>query len=718
MGTATWDIEVTAPTRDFDRVEAAKAMRAIWLPGEVYALQGLPSGRWETSSLDRVDEALGLVGLLAGGKGVYTTINPLRRGFARGDKNGFNNGDFERRVWFFVDVDSTRPKGSNATDAEHAAALEKAAAIVEYTVGKGWPAPLMIDSGNGGHLYYRVDLPNDKLSQQLLSAVLRAWKARFDDAGATVDRSVHDVKRIARLPGTWSRKGPASPDRPHRRTRLLAVPDVEILSVDLLKAEIEISAPMTIVPPPPSPNGWEIKVRQPGAGGYANAALEDEVRKLLATTDGRNAQLYEAALKLGGYVASGELPELEVVGRLAEAGRTIGLGTDGDPHEVERAIANGMEVGKGRPKVAPAPKNGESSMNGAVSANGKVAEEPALPARIVDIIGDVELRKVSWLWPGLIPKNKLTTIAGAGGLGKSFVCCDLAARVSTGGEIPGGGGECFEVGNVLIINCEDDPEDTTGPRLFEAGADMRRIGILKSVALNQFTLAEVGLMRRAVAEMGSVSLIIIDPATAFVGKGVDDHKNAQLQGLLAPLRIAAWELGAAIVLVTHINKSGGNNVEAATRIVGGVAWVNAVRSAIIFAKDPDDPSRRLMLPTKSNNGPEKKGLVYRVVPTDALAVIEWEGETDTTPDDAIARTKKPGPKPAMTDDQVEGVFRRLFEGRTEVASKEAVAFCKEHGVSYEVARDARKRLGIGAKQRSEGWVWIAPYGFLASTPPS
>jgi P4 family phage/plasmid primase-like protien len=40
-----------------------------------------------------------------------------------------------------------------------------------------------------------------------------------------VDKAVHNPSRIARIPGTWNRKGPDTPERPHRLATLISVPD-------------------------------------------------------------------------------------------------------------------------------------------------------------------------------------------------------------------------------------------------------------------------------------------------------------------------------------------------------------------------------------------------------------------------------------------------------------------------------------------------------------
>ena len=66
----------------------------------------------------------------------------------------------ERR-WLLIDVDPERPSGISATDAEKAAAQKKAREIYRFLKERGWPEPVVADSGNGYHLLYRIDLPCD-----------------------------------------------------------------------------------------------------------------------------------------------------------------------------------------------------------------------------------------------------------------------------------------------------------------------------------------------------------------------------------------------------------------------------------------------------------------------------------------------------------------------------------------------------------------------------
>jgi hypothetical protein len=140
---------------------------------------------------------------------------------------------------FFLDADPRRPKGISATDAEHAAALAKAAAVRDFLRAEGWPDPIEADSGNGGHLLYAVDLPNDERAATCCAALSRRLRARFNDAAVEIDDKTFNAARICKLYGTIAAKGDDVPglDRPHRRAALLRVPErLEVVPVALLEA--------------------------------------------------------------------------------------------------------------------------------------------------------------------------------------------------------------------------------------------------------------------------------------------------------------------------------------------------------------------------------------------------------------------------------------------------------------------------------------------------
>ena len=156
------------------------------------------------------------------------------------------------------------------------------------------------------------------------------------------------------------------------------------------------------------------------------------------------------------------------------------------------------------------------------------------PTPVLELVrlSEVEPEPINWLWPGRIPKGKITLIAGHPGLGKSQVTVSIAAIVSSGGiwpvdEMPA------DVGNVLILSAEDGLADTITPRLLAAGAETDRLEAIKAVRTGDqshpFSLKrDLELLRDTKA-----SLLIVDPLTAYMG-GTDSHNNADVRAFLAP----------------------------------------------------------------------------------------------------------------------------------------------------------------------------------------
>src|SRR5206468_3911917 len=84
--------------------------------------------------------------------------------------------------------------------------------------------------------------------------------------------------------------------------------------------------------------------------------------------------------------------------------------------------------------------------------------------------------------------------------------------------------------------------------------------------------------------------------------------------------------------VTHLNKSISS---ALYRSTGSIAFVAAARAVWLFAKNPDDPSERLMLPGKLNLAPDQEGLSYSVREArQGVPVVAW-GKAVNLPADAV-----------------------------------------------------------------------------------
>jgi hypothetical protein len=325
----------------------------------------------------------------------------------------------------------------------------------------------------------------------------------------------------------------------------------------------------------------------------------------------------------------------------------------------------------------------------------------------VRCLADVVPRKLEWLWPGMLPLGKLSLFCGDPGLGKSFVTCDLAARVSRGGAWPNGDAT-QSAGSVLILACEDDVEDTIRPRLDDAGADVSRIHVIDSVCVRNkergFALdADMPLLKREVERLEDVRLLIIDPISAYCGKA-DTHRNSEVRTMLSPLTDLAAESQFAVVGINHLTKSGG---KAVYRGMGSIAFNAAARAVVNFYRDPEDEDRRLIVTTKMNLTAESCGLAYRI---EDGAVVWDDDPVDLTADELETLESAGGGKTkgAARERAIEFLQATLSGGR--MASTELFETAASVGIKERTLRRALKDLGcIKSKDGMEGgFSWELP----------
>jgi hypothetical protein len=243
------------PSDDHARTHGQAVFRALALllePGGVAELRAIgrespvASGYFDDPAL--LAENADALDASGGYSGIYVTLNPVNPPLLARRANRVKgrlgprdattaDGDILRRRWLPIDIDPVRPSGISATEEERAAAFAMALAVRDHLAKEGWPAPIEADSGNGAHLLYRVDLPNDGESTALVRGVLAALDARFSTGAAKVDTANHNAARIWKVYGTVSRKGDPVPDRPHRRSAVLAAPEpLEVVPAGFLRA--------------------------------------------------------------------------------------------------------------------------------------------------------------------------------------------------------------------------------------------------------------------------------------------------------------------------------------------------------------------------------------------------------------------------------------------------------------------------------------------------
>lgn len=165
----------------------------------------------------------------------FLTSNPVREyceareqfGNIRKTRVMSMDEDIARLTWLPIDIDSPHPTGVSANDAEKQEAHRVAVQVLEHMRSMGWEdAPEIVDSGNGYHIKYRIDFPNDDEGRGILAAVVDELHEQF----GLIDTAVKNPARILKLPGTMAMKGRSTEDRPHRMARIIS--DAEGVSAD------------------------------------------------------------------------------------------------------------------------------------------------------------------------------------------------------------------------------------------------------------------------------------------------------------------------------------------------------------------------------------------------------------------------------------------------------------------------------------------------------
>jgi putative DNA primase/helicase len=157
-----------------------------------------------------------------------------------------SNKDITHYRELLIDCDPDRHAKISSTDVEHEAAQQRAKEIRDYLRSLGFPDPIEGDSGNGWHLVYRVNLPNEtEISDKdngLMVRVLKGIHAKFSavrEEGKPYikqDLTVGNPARVWKLYGTLACKGSNTARRPHRMSRITDVPEtIEEVSRDLLE---------------------------------------------------------------------------------------------------------------------------------------------------------------------------------------------------------------------------------------------------------------------------------------------------------------------------------------------------------------------------------------------------------------------------------------------------------------------------------------------------
>ena len=344
------------------------------------------------------------------------------------------------------------------------------------------------------------------------------------------------------------------------------------------------------------------------------------------------------------------------------------------------------------------------------SAEGRNEPQDAL---IVRAASQITEKPVTWRWHRYLPFGALSVWAGDPGQGKSTAAYALAALVTRGLPMPfvNGDHEVFAPANVVILSGEDSAEHVVVPRLAVCGADLDRVKILSPLTQLGKTLGLPDHLPqfRALIEQVKPQLIIVDPLNAFIGLEIDSHKDAELRhGVLQPLANIAEESGAAVLAISHMNKT---MTQAMYRLGGSVALVAAPRTVFVFAEmDPEEkPGEYVFVCLKNNYSRKPPALNYIMEEVvrpgiGPVSRIRWVTESGTSAAQALSVAQ---PEDRGQRGSAKQLLHDMLEKGPQLV-KDIEREARAAGISIRTLDRSRADLGIKPKRQEGKWYLSLP----------
>lgn len=336
-----------------------------------------------------------------------------------------------------------------------------------------------------------------------------------------------------------------------------------------------------------------------------------------------------------------------------------------------------------------------------VSAVAK--EEARRTGAVLTAFDQIQAKPIDWLWVSRIPLGAITIVAGMPGLGKSFLTCDLASRISKGQSLPDS--TSATLGSTIIASAEDSPEHVLKPRLEALEADTSRIHFFEGVITHTssgeivvpFKLEHIDELSNAISQLNDCKLLVVDPIGSYMGN-VDSHRDTEVRSLLTPLSKLADKYQIAVVLVAHIRK--GTSANADDLILGSRGYTGVARSVLHLSKDPDDANRKLLTAGKNNLSQPALALAFSIE-GDPARVLWEESPFDLTADELLQMTNQGTGKMSKKEEAKVWLAGVLDQGP--VLSTKLVHDAKQIGISERTLERASKEMDLKSTKTDQGW---------------
>ena len=337
-----------------------------------------------------------------------------------------------------------------------------------------------------------------------------------------------------------------------------------------------------------------------------------------------------------------------------------------------------------------------------------------------------------WLWPNRIVANNINVFSGEPDKGKSLCWADFVSRLTTNRDFPDSPNECGGPVDVIVMASEDDIDSTIIPRLIAAEANIRRIHFVEIQENESGTIVEgIAALDRdlpAIAKLiedlrnnnVNVALIVVDPIIAFIGDA-DPNRDKEIRPIFSRMKTFSKKYGLAWLTVNHLNKN--SSATSINRTSGAKSFVSAPRATWMFADDPDNPERRLMMKGKGNLVKQGiKSLAYRITETFiqykgkefvdqklrpvGVPRIQWDGESEQLADDVLQAAADPASRRSI---KAEELLKTLFDESPMGVVLASDAYQAGEAISPTIGEDKLKRakakLKVEVFRLNERWYW-------------
>lgn len=579
--------------------------------GQFTEIRGLPADESKPSfigffDLEHIEEAAKCaVDLQAECKGIYFVPNPIRPEKIGGDikpnsmvievKRGVatSDADILKREWLLIDIDPVRPDvGLSSSEEERVLAWNVAMTVYSVLRDAGITHPIIAFSGNGWHLNYPIDLPNDDEAKNICQKILAGLDVRCGDSNARVDRKTYNASRIWKLYGTVSKKGESTKSRPHRQSSIVDIDkDAHANGFETLQdGQYQEIARKNTAALPHLLSLWEAQESARKVAEVTNrvdshviARAEQYLAKFPPSIQGANGSsvCFRAASALVEGFALSDGDALQAI---------QGWNARCEPPWSERELIH--KITDARKKIRDL---GWILKKEAIQGS-TVEEPPPDPDEPDATAEDVYLQNMTtrWAWRLWIQVGMITCVAAEPGVGKTRLLMDIARRIYRGLPWPDGSDPTFPVGSKTLWIPADGQWAEVSDIPTEFGFERDAV-LLNAKKSNPFLGTDldgpIAIKELEDRVMRSKPvMVIVDTIGNSTGGSMAKSEDAKR--IFKPFAGMAQRCGCAVILVTHLSKSG----EALGRRI-----VGACRQVIMLSKpNPQEANRRRLWVEKTS----------------------------------------------------------------------------------------------------------------------